>query len=136
MQHWHIYQKWNQKLFEELYKAYKDGRSDTDPSIGWYKGELGFFDFYLIPLAKKLRDCGVFGVSSDEFLNYALLNRAEWEKKGEGIVDIFLTQAIKKHSDGDGEAGGGEVRQTETSPPKSPLQETAPRRSILKMPNE
>ena len=125
-----------QKLFEELYKAYKDGRSDTDPSIGWYKGELGFFDFYWIPLAKKLRDCGVFGVSSDEFLNYALLNRAEWEKKGEGIVDIFLTQAIKKHSDGDGEADGAGEGQTEISPPKSPLQETAPRRSILKMSNE
>lgn len=37
----------------------------------WYKGELGFFDNYIIPLAKKLKDCGVFGVSSDEFLNYA-----------------------------------------------------------------
>ena len=99
MQHWHIYQKWNQKLFEELYKAYKDGRSDTDPSEGWYKGELGFFDFYLIPLAKKLRDCGVFGVSSDEYLNYALLNRAEWEKKGQGIVELFRSQAIQKFAD-------------------------------------
>jgi hypothetical protein len=28
--------------------------------------EIGFFDFYIIPLAKKLKDCGVFGVSSDE----------------------------------------------------------------------
>jgi hypothetical protein len=32
----------------------------------WYKGEIGFLDFYIIPLAKKLKDCGVFGVSSDE----------------------------------------------------------------------
>ena len=24
---------------------------------------------YIIPLAKKLKDCGVFGVSSDEYLN-------------------------------------------------------------------
>jgi hypothetical protein len=28
--------------------------------------EIGFFDFYIIPLAKKLKECGVFGVSSDE----------------------------------------------------------------------
>jgi hypothetical protein len=32
----------------------------------WYKGEIGFLDFYIIPLANKLKDCGVFGVSSDE----------------------------------------------------------------------
>ena len=39
------------------------------------------------PLAKKLKDCGVFGVSSDEYLNYALENRREWEKKGKAIVE-------------------------------------------------
>ena len=64
MQHWHIYRKWNERLFEELYKAYKCGRSEKDPSEFWYKGEMGFFDFYIIPLAKKLKECGVFGVSS------------------------------------------------------------------------
>jgi hypothetical protein len=41
-------------------------------------------------LAKKLKDCGVFGVSSDEYLSYAKQNRLEWEKKGEGIVAQFL----------------------------------------------
>ena len=39
-----------------------------------------------IPLAKKLKDCGVFGVSSDEYLNYALQNRAEWEARGQQVV--------------------------------------------------
>ena len=65
MQHWHIYRKWNERLFKEMYLAYLNGRSDTDPSVGWYKGEIGFLDFYVIPLAKKLATCGVFGVSSD-----------------------------------------------------------------------
>ena len=46
MQHWHVYHKWNEKLFNEMYKAYKDGRSPNDPSEGWYKGELWFFDNY------------------------------------------------------------------------------------------
>lgn len=50
------------------------------------QGELGFFDFYIIPLAKKLKDCGVFGVSSDEYLNYAESNRREWELRGPAIV--------------------------------------------------
>lgn len=86
MQHWHVYRKWNERLFEEMYRAYKTGRAKTDPSTFWYEGELGFFDHYIIPLSKKLSDCGVFGVSSDEYLNYALRNRKEWEQRGEAIL--------------------------------------------------
>jgi 3'5'-cyclic nucleotide phosphodiesterase len=86
MQHWHVYQKWNQRLFEEMYQAYTDGRSDKDPSIDWYNGELWFFDNYVIPLAMKLKTCEVFGVSCDELLDYAKANRAEWASKGEEIV--------------------------------------------------
>ena len=86
MQHWHIYQKWNERLFEEMMVAYENGRMEKNPSIGWYQGELGFFDNYIIPLAKKLKECGVFGVSSDEYLNYALENRREWATKGEEVV--------------------------------------------------
>lgn len=78
MQHWHIYRKWNKRLFQELYLAYSQGRVERDPSEFWYQGEIGFFDNYIIPLAKKLKDCNVFGVSSDECLNYALQNRNEW----------------------------------------------------------
>jgi 3'5'-cyclic nucleotide phosphodiesterase len=86
MQHWHVYRKWNQCLFREMHQAYVEGRSERAPAEFWYRGELGFFDFYVIPLAKKLKDCGVFGVSSDEYLNYALRNRQEWEENGESIV--------------------------------------------------
>jgi len=41
MQHWHVYRKWNQKLYEELYVAYLNGRMDKDPAEFWYKGEFG-----------------------------------------------------------------------------------------------
>ena len=55
MQHWHIYQKWNARLFKECYQAYKKGRAAKDPSEGWYyEGELWFFDNYIIPLTNKL----------------------------------------------------------------------------------
>lgn len=40
----------------------------------------------VIPLALKLKECGVFGVSSDECLQYAMANRSEWERKGRTIV--------------------------------------------------
>jgi hypothetical protein len=90
MQHWHVYIKWNARLFKEMYTAYKEGRAANDPSENWYKGEIGFFDFYVIPLAQKLKSCGVFGVSSDEYLNYARQNRAEWEEKGQELVDKLV----------------------------------------------
>eukprot|EP00980_Cylindrotheca_fusiformis_P030665 scaffold25194_cov117-Cylindrotheca_fusiformis.AAC.1 len=69
----------------ECYGAYMAGRADSDPSKNWYKNEIGFFDYYVIPLARKLQSCGVFGVSSHEYLNYALANRAEWVREGESL---------------------------------------------------
>ena len=96
MQHWHIYRKWNERFFLECYQAYKDGRSDNNPADGWYEGEIGFFDYYIIPLAMKLKDCGVFGVSSDEYLNYATRNRNEWEARGREVVSEMLEMASLK----------------------------------------
>jgi len=90
MQHWNVYKRWNEKLFQEMYLAYRMGRSPKDPSEGWYKGELWFFDNYVIPLAKKLDECGVFGVASDECLFNAIENRREWALKGESVVEEML----------------------------------------------
>ena len=84
-----------------MYAAYAEGRAEKDPSEFWYEGEIGFFDFYIIPLAKKLKNCGVFGVSSDEYLNYALQNRAEWADRGEGIVREMIADLpieVSEHS--------------------------------------
>ncbi|CAB9501451.1 Receptor-type guanylate cyclase gcy [Seminavis robusta] len=97
MQHWHVYRKWNQNLFEELYVAYLNGRMEKNPADFWYKGEFGFFDFYIIPLTQKLKDCGVFGVSSDEYLNYAQKNREEWEAKGEEVVAEMIVACEAKY---------------------------------------
>ncbi|CAB9517945.1 Receptor-type guanylate cyclase gcy [Seminavis robusta] len=94
MQHWHVFRKWNERLFQEMYQAYTDGRSDTNPCSFWYEGEIGFFDFYIIPLAKKLKDCGVFGVSSAEYLDYALANREEWVQRGRDVVAEYETKFV------------------------------------------
>ena len=83
----------------ECYGAYKSGRADSDPSVNWYKGEIGFFDFYVIPLAKKLENCGVFGVSSYEYLNYAKSNREQWSREGEQIVAGYLEKFEKEHQE-------------------------------------
>jgi hypothetical protein len=91
-----VYRKWNERFFVECYQAYKDGRADKDPAQGWFEGEIGFFDYYIIPLARKLKDCGVFGVSSDEYLNYAMRNRQEWETRGRLVVDEMVEMVHKQ----------------------------------------
>jgi hypothetical protein len=110
MQHWHIYQKWNERLFAEMTEAFKKERMGNNPADGWYKGELGFFDNYIIPLAKKLKECGVFGVSSDEYLNYALENRREWASKGEEVVKTMIAKYNRPE----------EEEEEEAAPPKKP----------------
>lgn len=80
MQHWHVYQKFNKRLFEERYLAWSKGvAGENDPSKGWYKGEIWFFNNYIIPTAEKLDRCGVFGVSYHEYSIYAKENLKEWE---------------------------------------------------------
>lgn len=101
MQHWHVYLKFNERLFKEMYQAYKEGRAEKDPSEYWYEGELNFFKFYIIPLALKLKECGVFGVSGDEYFFHAESNRSEWALKGKEIVAEYMGRASRntsKHS--------------------------------------
>jgi len=98
MQHWILYLKFNERLFKEMYQAYKDGRAEKDPSEYWYEGELGFFDFYIIPLASKLKECGVFGVSGDEYFFQAESNRSEWALKGKEIVEGYVGRASRDSS--------------------------------------
>lgn len=94
MQHWHIYRKWNELFYFECYDAYVNGRSNIDPTDTWYQGELGFYDYYIIPLANKLKECGVFGISSTEYLQYALSNRSEWQARGKEIVAEMKERVI------------------------------------------
>jgi 3'5'-cyclic nucleotide phosphodiesterase len=98
MQPWHVYRKWDELAFLEQYKAYMEGRADNvDPVTTWYEAEMASFDFVIIPLAKKLRDSGVFGTSGDEYLNFALRNRAEWEDRGRHVLNEMSNLARRTY---------------------------------------
>ena len=73
-----------------MYSAFKSGRMAADPTEFWFEGELKFFDNYVIPLAKKLKECKVFGVCSDEYLSYAQLNRDEWQQTGQDMLQKLI----------------------------------------------
>lgn len=93
MQHWLVYRKWNEMLFMELYKAYSEGRFQSDPSSFWYDGEIGFFDNYIIPLAGKFAEGGAFELPGDQMLSYACQNREEWKEKGQDLVKMMAEHA-------------------------------------------
>ena len=73
-----------------MYRAHVEGRASTDPQTFWFKGEIGFSDFYIIPLAKKLQSVGVFGSMGDECSQYAQSNRQEWLLHGPGAVNELM----------------------------------------------
>jgi hypothetical protein len=52
-------------------------------------GEIGFFDHDIIPMAGQLSEYGVFGVSRDEYLNYAKKN-SKWQNGGQHLVADML----------------------------------------------
>lgn len=96
MSSFETFKKWNHRLFKEMYQAFKNGRAEQDPTLTWYKGEFGFFDFYIIPLAKKLTECGIYGNASQEYLNNAQENRRLWEEMGEDIVKRYVAEQAEK----------------------------------------
>ena len=87
MQHWHIFRQWNQNLFLESYKAYQGGRAGgKNPAEGWFESEIGFFKFYVIPLAERVKQSRACGHLGEELYQYACNNVQEWEKKQKEII--------------------------------------------------
>ncbi|KAL7544194.1 hypothetical protein ACHAWF_007573 [Thalassiosira exigua] len=96
MQSWELFLFWNRRLFEELFVAYKEGRSDNDPSKGWYGNQLGFYRLYVIPLAEKMRKCGVFGELGGEWVKNAISIRDRWSQEGERITEDMITSVERE----------------------------------------
>jgi hypothetical protein len=96
MDNFDAYREWNACLFAEMSRAYEDGRAKANPADNWYKGEIGFLDFYIIPLAKKLGDSGIFGSSGNQFLLNAQNNRREWDKNGRLIVADLVANRMQQ----------------------------------------
>jgi hypothetical protein len=35
-----VYKRWNERLFQEMFLAFEEGRGGNNPAEGWYNGEL------------------------------------------------------------------------------------------------
>lgn len=95
-QNWHLYAKWNERHFSEMYKIYQAKRLSQDPTIFWYKSELLFFDEHAIPLVNQMKECGIFGTTADEYLSWCLCNRQQWAAKGTELVASMVARHVGK----------------------------------------
>lgn len=98
MQSWPIFIKWNTKLYDELWAAKLAGRG-ADVSKVWFKGQIGFFDSYIMPLAKRLEECGVFGDRGPLFMENAKENRTRWLQEGEELCNEMHRRVLRMQGD-------------------------------------
>ena len=93
LQHFLVFQKWNRLLFKE--ENYWTDMSESDNttailSASWYERELESFDDS-IRLVRGLRDSGVCNKLADVYLNAAIANRREWQRRGISIVMEYIS---------------------------------------------
>ena len=88
--------KWSNRLFLELKRAHKEGRG-PDPKNNWHPNQIGFLESYLLPLARRLEDTGVFGdVIGPVFARIVEANRDQWLADGLGITTDIIREGVKR----------------------------------------
>mmetsp|Transcript_28554 Transcript_28554/g.68072 ORF Transcript_28554/g.68072 Transcript_28554/m.68072 type:complete len:532 (+) Transcript_28554:23-1618(+) len=90
MQSFNTFVKWNRRLFRELHAARSAERLPFDPSARWYENQIGFFNHYILPLAGKMKSCGVLGTTGDVFELFAAENLKRWKEEGEAISEEII----------------------------------------------
>lgn len=104
MQHFDTFLKWNRRLYLENLAAYINGQNhvpgynDEHPATNWYSSQIGFYDFYIIPLAKRLDYCGAFEHHNIEFAFLAQRNRDRWIEEGKTMTKIMVDSLTNKAS--------------------------------------
>ena len=97
LQGWEQMVKWSNRLFLELRRAHVQGRGD-DPQNGWFSNQIGFLEAYLLPLARRLDDMGVFGDTVGEIFALTVEeNRDRWTKEGIQNTAHIISEAEKKY---------------------------------------
>lgn len=95
MQCWGTMLKWSSRLFFEQMEAYESGRMNIDPGTNWFQNQIGFLDSYVIPLARRLDDVGVFGDHGQQFAAYAMENRRQWVEEGSDFTGWMVRRWSK-----------------------------------------
>ena len=96
LQSWDHMVKWSSRLYNELRKAYVEERG-PDVSRNWFENQIGFLESYLLPLARRLEDTGVFGKEVGAmFPRIVEDNRDRWLTEGYDISQQTIAEGSEK----------------------------------------
>ena len=92
--------KWNEHLYHEILAAHvrdsarRAAAPTPHPREGWFRSQIGFYDFYIIPLAERLDACGAFGPGGGHgFAARAVRNKERWLREGEECTRRIVAAA-------------------------------------------
>jgi hypothetical protein len=69
-------------LYLELRRAYVAQRG-IDPQEKWFENQIGFLESYLLPLARRMEDMGVFSDDVAQMFSATVeANRDRWLREG------------------------------------------------------
>jgi hypothetical protein len=91
MQPFEMFIRWNYRLYKEQQALHASYLLPTNPSDNWPTSNIGFFDFYVEPLAARL--CHLSSSDLDELSmlsKYTKQNRDRWSKYGEQITELMV----------------------------------------------
>jgi hypothetical protein len=73
----------------ELRKAFLSGRGfDAQPK--WFENQIGFLESYLLPLAHRLEDMGIFQLMGPMFAEVVESNRDRWLVEGYDVTQKVI----------------------------------------------
>ena len=102
LQSWSHMLSWSKRLYFELRLAHVTGRG-VDVSANWFENQIGFLESYILPLARRLEDTGVFGdeciLPGIQFAKRVEDLRDEWLAKGYDVSQELIEQGAQHYPD-------------------------------------
>jgi hypothetical protein len=88
---------WSNRLFLELKRAHMQGRG-PDPKGGWFENQIAFLESYLLPLARRLEDMGIYGpVVGPVFARLVETNRDRWLVEGMAVTEAIIAKGTEEY---------------------------------------
>jgi len=100
LQGWDNLIKWSSRLFREQ-KASAIAHRGDDPEASWFEGQVLFMDIYIMPLAEKLAEPGIFDDETGAlFAQCVQDNRARWLVEGRYKTEELIQEWAEQHGVG------------------------------------
>ena len=97
LQGWDLMVKFSSRLYLELRKAFVHSRGG-DPEPRWFENQIGFLESYLLPLAHRLEDTGVFSQQvGQKFAETVEANRDKWLTAGYEVSQKAIADGAKAY---------------------------------------